>query len=432
MKANSQKTKTSKGDLLRSGLERGAPSKSPFDSQMPSQNGGQTTISPPAKVKLDKTTEVQTLASNIDTLVLAIDVEWKNNKTFRYLESIKNIAKDYEKEAAVVFYAECESDMAMFNIRPHGTNGYEWLLIGGEFSLTIGNWIYPISRPSIMASIHSETLWRNGPEGAVKRLFRILEGENARIVTVKVSRVDPCLDILMHQSLWKLDLIENRVTRSKYAAPHFDNFKLTGISIGKGKFSARLYDKPLEIKVKSHDKIWMYDFWGLNKVPEGYKIIRVEFQIRREALKELKIDSETDLFNKLGNLWKYCTEKWLKFQDGKGNHHTMRKTFDWWKIVQNGFEGVQGANPLIRSKAIKVNLKQQLAQTYGHLTSLMAIKMEVMGIDHLTEINLDDMVSILRRELLILYGNKNDLDISSDVLRKRARYHRAMTAKPSP
>jgi len=58
MKANSQKTKKSKGDLIGSGRERGAPSKSPFDSQMPSENGGQTTISPPAKVKLDKTTEV--------------------------------------------------------------------------------------------------------------------------------------------------------------------------------------------------------------------------------------------------------------------------------------------------------------------------------------------------------------------------------------
>lgn len=428
MKANSQKTKTPKGDLLGSDLPKSITSKK---TPSPSQNGGQTTISPPAKVKLDKTSGVQTIASNIDTLVLSIDVEWKNNKTFRYLESIKNIAKDNEKGPVVIFYAECESDKAMFNIRPHGTNGYEWLLLGGEFSLTIGNWLYPISRPSIMAYIHSETLWRNGPKGAVKRLLRILEGENARIVSVKVSRVDPCLDILMKQKLWALDLIDNRVTRAKYAAPHFNNFKLTGISIGKGNFSARLYDKPLEITQKSPDKIWMYDIWGLNKVPEGYRIIRVEFQIRREALKELKIDTETDLFKKLGNLWKYCTEKWLKFQDGKGNHHTMRKTFDWWKIVQNGFEGVQWGNPLIRSKAIKVNIKQQLAQTYGHLTSLMAIKMEEMGIDHLTEINLDYMVSILRREL-ILYGNKNDMDISSDVFRKRVKYHRAMTSKPSP
>ncbi len=75
------------------------------------------TISPPAKVKLDKTTEVQTLASNIDTLYLSIDVEWKNNETFRYLESIKNIAKDIEKGAVVIFYAEDESDKAIFNIR---------------------------------------------------------------------------------------------------------------------------------------------------------------------------------------------------------------------------------------------------------------------------------------------------------------------------
>jgi len=31
----------------------------------------------------------------------------------------------------------------------------------------------------------------------------------------------------------------------------------------------------------------MFDIWGLKEVPEGKKIIRIEFQMRREVLKQL-------------------------------------------------------------------------------------------------------------------------------------------------
>jgi len=76
MEANSPKTKTSKSDLLGSDRERAAPSKSPFETQMPSGNGGQTSISPPAKVKIDKSDEIQILVSGIDSLYLAMNASW--------------------------------------------------------------------------------------------------------------------------------------------------------------------------------------------------------------------------------------------------------------------------------------------------------------------------------------------------------------------
>jgi len=129
MKANSQKTKESKDDLLGSRRGRGAPSKSPFGSQMPSENGGQTTISPPAKVKIDNTNEIKVLASGIDTLYLAMNVSWLNRGFFEYLDYMKKWAIEEDEDIPVVFRNK-GSDEYGFLVKKHGTSGYEWLLNG--------------------------------------------------------------------------------------------------------------------------------------------------------------------------------------------------------------------------------------------------------------------------------------------------------------
>ena len=69
--------------------------------------------------------------------------------------------------------------------------------------------------------------------------------------------------------------------------------KLQTIEIGtrKSQIMARLYDKPLEIRERSN-KDWMFDVWKLNTVPEGTRIIRCEYQLKREAIKDLGYTSK--------------------------------------------------------------------------------------------------------------------------------------------
>ena len=59
-----------------------------------------------------------------------------------------------------------------------------------------------------------------------------------------------------------------------------------------------------------------------------------------------------------------------------------RNTFDWWKTIQNGFQGIQNPTPFVRTKAIKQDKKQLCAQIYGLLTSLHAITLEETGKTH--------------------------------------------------
>lgn len=422
MKANNPNIKTDKGDgAVPDPRKSGTSNQSPSLSSEHPANGGQTTISPPANVKTCNPDQYEIVAHGIDSLYLSIDVKWKSDDLFLYLGKIKQFAKNEKTERTVVLFTENGEEWPL-NIKPYGMKGYEWFLTGNDYTIQIGDWIEPQSRPSIYAKISSEALWRLSPENAVEILLSLLKGSDGEIICVKPSRADLCVDILLPESIWNQELINYRVTRASYDSMHRSNGNLTGISIGKGVISARLYDKPLEINQKSK-KIWMFDIWGFDAVPENMKVIRVEFQLRREGIKELGLDDVTDLFKFQENVWAYCTKQWLKFQDNPGKHHTQRKTFQWWEMVQDGFQGNQEACPLIRNKAFNPKIKQSTAQAKGNLTSLQALILEEQGRELSEPADLKNILKTAYKEII---QTESDETISSEVINKRAKYHRSI------
>jgi hypothetical protein len=379
------------------------------------------TISPPSKVKTSPENEYQVLASGIDTLFLAIDVCWKDETFFNQLEEMKTLAIEFGIDHPIQF----PDNALLASIKPYGRKGYKWIVENGDFQITIGNWLKPKSRPSIMVSIRSEALWREGPQEIVEYLKDVLFRAGAESISIKPSRVDVCIDIIFPNDAWKMDLIELRVTRARYAAPHFDNSTMTGISIGKGNIAARLYDKMLEIKQKSK-KFWMFDVWDIwdkwdlmAETLKDNKIIRVEGQFRREALKELGIDQIDNLFSHIENLWAYFSQDWLKFQDSPGEHHTMRTTLPWWKIVQNGFLGIQNSRSLIRCKALQPKKKQLFAQTYGTMTSFLACIHEEKEMPIGSKVGINDL--LYQFDKYSEETGKSDLEVEIDLMTKRAK-----------
>lgn len=386
------------------------------------KRGGEMTISPPANVRLPAMKEAQRLGYGVDTLVVAIDVRWTTSSLFTYLEKLKTQAKNETGECPGFLKAEDKSDGWPFNIKAHGVRGYDWLLHGREFTLRIGNWKAPKSRPSVMAEISSETLWHRGPGDSVNRIVGLLEDAGASLISVKVSRVDLCVDITLPEEMWSLDLMEYAVKRASDISSHYHHDDLTGISIGRGKISARIYDKFLEIKQKSK-KFWMFDVWGIDEVPKGKKIIRIEFQLRREALKQMGLDTFDDFFESIENVWAYCTKKWLKFEDNPGMHHTQRSTLKWWEVVENAFNGVQDPKPIVRSRAFRTDMRQLARQAFGQITSLEAALLEEQG----AELNKNvDMFETVETYLKVLHEDgKDERALNERIALKRARYHRA-------
>ena len=158
-------------------------------------------------------------------------------------------------------------------------------------------------------------------------------------------------------------------------------------------------------------------------MPKGKKIIRVEFQLRREAIKQMRLDTFDDFLENIENVWAYCTKKWLKFQDNPGVHHTQRSTLKWWKVVQNGFNGVQEPNPVVRSRAFRTDMRQLACQALGQMTSLQAALLEEQGAELNKKV---DMFETFETYLKALdEDGKDEGALNERIALKRARYHRA-------
>lgn len=362
------------------------------------------------------------LASGIDTLVLAVDVDWKNRTLFDQLKEGKEKAKSKDRDIPMVMVGMDKNDKWVYMIRPFGAKGYEWILMGKEFTFRVGNWMESGIRPSVMVEIGSETLWREGPLNTCERVMRLIEGNDGVIKNVKVSRADLCVDMMFDEEKWTRDIEDYIVTKANKWDAWSNHRGLESLYVGTGKIRARLYDKPLQIKEISKKK-WMYKIWGVEEVEEGKKIIRVEFQIRREVLKELGAGSLNEFFGKCDQVWSYCTRRWLKFRDRPGKRSNQRKTFDWWKVIQNGFLGVQDARPAIREKTIKEDAEQLKNQIVGFASSLTALKLEEYEFEIEEDPTFNDCISSVMD--YYQYKGNEIKDFTELVRAKRAKYSRS-------
>lgn len=388
------------------------------------KDGGQTSISPPLNVKNDNPPTIRALSSGIDTLYLTLNVDWSGSGFLSHLATLKTSAIESDKAVP------SQIEDWLYLVQPYGRRGYEWLLESSEYTLRIGSWDIPkVSKPSVIIEIRSEPLWRLGPGKAAGRILSLIslvsssDLERQTVRDIKVSRADLCVDVLTPESFWNSEVLHSIVCRAKTIRPFYRNsqlIELDGFKVGNGDLVARLYDKKQEIKVKSR-KYWMYDIWGLQAIPQGWTVIRVEYQLMRQAIKDLGLDTPDDLFCLSVNLWAYCTQEWLKLQDRPGNHHTQRKTLQWWSVVQGGYNQVQGAYPLVRYKAIKSKQEHLIRQAYGLMTSLTALQQEQAGADIAELADFNDCLSAIFESLDYLGGER---DFGIRVFEKRAKNSR--------
>ncbi len=378
------------------------------------------TNSPPANVKIE---DCQVLASGIDTLYLTLDVVWDDDTLFIEFDKLQEESRTKGYEVEGILKTLEGSKSWKFNMAPTGTKGgYTWILKSNDYLLKIVRLLNPCDRPGIKVEIRSETLWGIGADKAVIWILELIKGIGTTIIYIKVSRADLCLDMAIPANIWSPNIMDYVVTKardeSNYKKIH-SHFK--GVDLGKGKIRNRIYNKPLEIAQKS-EKFWMYNIWGLDQVPSDKVIIRTEFQLNRDGLKELGIGQIVDLFEKDVNVWKYLTEEWLKFQDRPGDHHTQRKTLQWWQAIKDGYKGSQGAVPAVRTKAVRNDRERLVVQMFGLLTSLQAAELEDKSIENDCQVGIEDCLKTLYQELL---RNRKYFEILNDrIKRKRPRYHR--------
>jgi hypothetical protein len=362
--------------------------------------------------------EGRVLTSGVDSLEMTVDVFWRDDKFFKKLSQLKADAQ--KQKADMPGYLSGEGFEWSFLVSQFSGKGYEWTLSSAEYHVQIGNWMSPKSRPSMNIKIYSQTLLLYGVIEAIDRILALFACAGARATEAKLSRVDMCVDLLIPQTLWTSDLIEHRVTRARKLESYGPASNASGYMIGKGSaLSARLYDKPREILEKSK-KTWMYDLWQIQSVPEHCLVIRVEFQLRREAIKELGMNTVWSFVNHPRNAWGYCTQVWLRFAIDTSVHHRDQQTMPFWKTVQNGFLGGQDEHPMLRAKMVDVKRKQLAQQLIGQLTSLIVINSHQRN----PLVRLEDHLPVVTQCAKLL--DLSDDELTAKVGRKQGRYLKAV------
>ena len=387
-----------------------------------SGQGGRMTNRPPSNVVHD----TRVLAHNADTIVVSAQVFWSSGEFFRFLREHLDKAKLDGNDVPVVVAAERPGGLA-FNVRPWGADGYAFILESAEYTIKIGDWLEPHQRPSVVAEVRSQTLWHHGPEKAVEGILGVLRANGGRVAEVKTSRVDLCVDILLPESEWNPDLRHQAVTRARKTGLYEGPKGLETLMIGRGAVLCRLYDKPLEIAEVS-GKWWMFEVWGLpnNEVPPGFRVIRVEFECKREALKEMGFGDWDAMCSGWDNLWAYCTRSWLRMVEVKV-HHTHERLLGWWKLVQAGFPGAPGAVEAVRHKVYEVNLAQAVRQVRGHLTSIIAMNRQNDPSRRGEWIRAETL--ILEIDRILRRNPFDEVELNEEINRKLARY---ATTEPDP
>lgn len=137
----------------------------------------------------------------------------------------------------------------------------------------------------------------------------------------------------------------------------------------------KFYNKTKEVVKKNDDDtplLWSQNGWDGNET-----IVRVEFSMRRDFLKELDNGKyvSLDMFIKsMDLLWDYLTTKWLRMVDiVKHNNSTTSVISKFWICVQNGYKKVE--NNIIRKKINKSKLNQLWRQAIGCLNQMSSIGM---------------------------------------------------------
>lgn len=279
-------------------------------------------LSPPAQ-------QFEFLAAGIDTLDLGFYVEW-NPDLFAQLVSKLNLRK--ERACGSEGISDQLPNGRPFLHLPSGkAPNYRFQLRFNDHRIFLGITNPPQSSPNAYASLDAKSLWHHGIAGATDLAQADLAQFGAAIQRVQPSRLDLCADFYVPGGLSR-DFIEaHRATRSRKANTYMHGDRLETFYAGDrgAPVQIRIYDKGKEI-LKSR-KEWFLPIWG-RAGPED--VWRVEYQLRRPALKEYGIETLADLSSKLGGIWAYLTTDWFSLRLPDNAKVERRTVHPFWEAVQ--------------------------------------------------------------------------------------------------
>lgn len=217
-------------------------------------------------------------------------------------------------------------------IHPSGKPpSFAWHLEWPDFHLFLGKSPTPKGKnPNGLVAFNSRALWSLGVPGVVQLVAAVITDLGRVVHGWKPSRVDLASDFLLPVDLRFESLRAMRVPSHMKHSAHLDGDQLETFYHGEksSPIQLRIYNKGEEI-LKGRTKFWFLQVWNLTS---GKHVWRVEFQVRRQALRQLKFETLDDLEQKLGGLWEYLTS-WFSLRLPDNRNSTRRTVHPWWQAV---------------------------------------------------------------------------------------------------
>jgi hypothetical protein len=233
-------------------------------------------------------------------------------------------------------------------------------------------------RPNVFVHLGSLVLMQLGHVEAWGQAVRWLSLVGVQVQQALPTRADLCVDApgadigelaqLWHDGAYICRAKDDNVFRS--------NKRVTGVVFGKG-VRCRVYEKVVECQDDAAK--WSVLVAARYDGQEPQQAVRVEFQLRREQLRELwSVGDVADLFSKLQAIAVELSTDWLRFTedavDRKNKHQSRAVTAAIWERVQRLFvtafaPGAEAPRRQAKRPAVDGLLKQ----AWGCLKSACAV-----------------------------------------------------------
>ncbi len=235
-----------------------------------------------------------------------------------------------------------------FTLRPAGKAPYTYVLTSDDLTVKIALKPSHGRFPEVYIEFRSEFLWRGYIDA-----YRLVSGWVSTWAMVDrevVSRVDLTVDI----QGTPVFTLENKVSRGRLGETihvFSTGEEITGYRFGKSPLCLRIYNKTEEIKHSC--KTWFYDLWLDNGLDINMPVWRVEFQLTRDCLNELKLDTFTQLHDSLGSIWKYLSCEWFTLREivPDDTNKTRWPLLPFWQTVQKMSEHFGPVQSISRGKS---------------------------------------------------------------------------------
>ncbi len=346
----------------------------------------------PDKSDLSDNDGTKILRSGIDSLYVSYGGTL-HPKIEKKLEQCKNYAQstDLDEQAKAVIYLVDHN----FMVKPTGKGKYAYVIVDNWFHIQIAR-STTTQIPMVYIQVSSELLTGSDVSTIIISLNNLVHTIGKDYGSASISRVDVCTDFTTDIDLDSLPR-SAWVSRCDKFNAYFERKQLTGFVFGEGgPISCRLYNKTVEIKKSK--KTFLEPIWQKAGWDGTSDVWRLEFQYRRDVLRELLILKANNLVDILSPLWIYSTKEWLKLTLPSDTDSTQSR----WPL-----------HPLW----LKLTAASWAGKSHAPLTRIR--KQRLPDDDYLFINGLSPITSIMARDGLA------DFDEALEVYKKEAHdYHR--------